>query len=85
MTPYPSPTALRRFDGKAVPLPVVRAVWAAVTRRPQASIRELAIETGIAYSRAGDALRILRDAGYIAHCPGTARARVVVVGLYPRP
>jgi hypothetical protein len=85
MPAHPSPTALRRYDGKAVPLAVVRAVWAAVTASPQASTRELAQACGIAYSRSGDALRILCEAGYIAHRAGASRARVVIVGLYERP
>jgi hypothetical protein len=70
--------------GRPVSLTLVRRVWGAVTRRPCASVRLLAAETGMAYSTVAAALRVLRAAGYIAYTDGVQGARVIVVGLYER-
>lgn len=59
-----------------------RRVWAALTRRPQASIRELAASLELSYGHVNDALNVLRDAGYIDGPYGSSRARTVLVPLH---
>ncbi len=57
----------------------IRAVWAAVTRQPNASVRELAAELRIGYGRVAESLRALAAFGYIEIAPGRTRARRIVV------
>lgn len=57
----------------------VQRVWAAVTRTPCASVRELACASGLTYGHTSGILRLLRDAGYIDFAPASARARTIVV------
>jgi len=57
-----------------------RAVWVAVSSRPQASIRELRHMCGLGSTHAVvKALQRLEQAGYIEHVAGKSRARRVVV------
>lgn len=56
-----------------------RAVWAAVTRSPQAPIGELARASGLSYTNTAKYLRQLRDLGYIAFDSGQQRARTILV------
>jgi hypothetical protein len=60
---------------------LTRRVWAAVTRTPCATTKALARELGQAnsWSSVAAALRILRDAGYIAFEDGAKNARQVIV------
>lgn len=57
----------------------IRKVWAAVTRQPRASVRELAEELGSSFSAVSASIRFLTDAGYIEHERGACRARRIVV------
>lgn len=75
--PYTSRCA-RRY-GTHVTFANARRVWAAVTRRPTATVRELADDAGLPFGTVGAALRMLRDAGYIEFDPCTGRARRVLV------
>lgn len=61
---------------------LIRRAWAAVTRDPTAHTRALAVAAGLkasSFSSVAGALRILRDAGYIAYTKGTKGARTIVV------
>jgi predicted transcriptional regulator len=60
----------------------IRQVWAAVTRNPRASKRELSEELGLSFGAIGGALRFLKDAGYIEFPKGACRAITVVVPFY---
>ena len=60
----------------------IRAVWAAVSKQPCASVRELADMAGYSsYGLVGEALRYLRACGYIEFEDHTKRARRVVLPL----
>jgi DNA-binding MarR family transcriptional regulator len=68
--------------GLGVSLRMLRNVWAAVSRTPRASVRELAQVAGCSQSVAAAALRALVLAGYVTHAgSGTGRSRHVVVPL----
>jgi predicted transcriptional regulator len=56
-----------------------RRVWAAITKKPHASHREIARVTGIALSTVNDALHRLRDAGYISFNDGQVRTTQIIV------
>lgn len=59
-----------------------RRVWAYVSVRPQATIREMGRALGIGYATVAAALRCLRDVyGYIDYPDRSAGARVVRVPL----
>lgn len=60
-------------------LNTMRRVWAAISRTPQATIRELADELGMSYGHVSDTLAKL---GYVEHPYGSARARTVDVRLH---
>lgn len=53
----------------------IRQVWAAVSKTPCAPVRELGQRLGFHYSGVAVALRVLRDAGYVAFESGNAGAR----------
>jgi len=54
-------------------------IWAALTRRPRASLDELAALSGLPRSTVHDAVYALRDAGYIDFEDGAKRARHVLI------
>lgn len=56
----------------------VRRVWAAVTKHPQMTLRELSDETGLAFGPVGAALRMLRAAGYIDFEPNRTGRTIIV-------
>lgn len=58
-----------------------RRVWAAVTRRPCATLRELGAEVGMAPSVVLRHLRALRGLGYVEFEDGRQQGRRIVVGL----
>lgn len=57
----------------------IRVVWDAVTRTPQASVREIGERIGLSFGCVATALRFLNDAGYVVFAPGSARARTIIV------
>jgi DNA-binding MarR family transcriptional regulator len=59
-----------------------RRVWAAITRDPSASIRELSRTTDLHVLEVQRAIDTLEAAGYITRVPHKSRARVVVVPFY---
>ena len=63
---------------RSVSLPVIRAVWRAVSARPHASSRELGDELRHSNSTIAAALWHLEQAGYIER-PGGAAARALRV------
>lgn len=74
--------ALQARYGVAPSDAYTRRVWAAVTRTPRASTKELAVAVGSpasSYGTVAAALRILRDAGYISFADGARRARKIVI------
>jgi predicted transcriptional regulator len=74
--------ATRAHYGAAPSAQFVRKVWAAVTRTPRASVKELAVAVGAPESSFGNvsaALRMLRDAGYIAFNNHAKLARRILV------
>jgi DNA-binding MarR family transcriptional regulator len=62
----------------------VRSVWAALTRNPQASMRELQAATGLGSVAVQQAVQELVRQGYVRWPRRTARAAVVVVPLIER-
>lgn len=72
---YASYTSVRR----QVPFDQIRRVWDAITRKPQAHVRDIAEELGIQFSIVTDALHILRDADYIAFERGKQHARTILI------
>jgi len=62
----------------------VRAVWGVVTKRPQASVREIEAATGLHSRAVQDALIELDRIGYVRRTARTARSAVVVVPLISR-
>lgn len=75
-------TRTRRMNkryGMEVSDTLIRRVWAAVTRTPQASVRELAGELEMGFGTVATALRFLRDCGYIRHQHRACRARTIVI------
>lgn len=67
------------YQTSAPRLSHVRAIWAAVTYDPTATLSELRAITGLSNATIGRALHALRFAGYIDFDPSRARARVVLV------
>lgn len=68
--------------GSAPSLAFIRRVWAAVSRQPGASAKELALAIGApesSYGTVAASLRVLRDAGYVAFNDREGRARRVIV------
>lgn len=59
-----------------------RVMWAAVTRKPHASVRELAAMIGRCVSIAQKQLNHLRKAGYIEWDDGTMRSRRIIVPFH---
>jgi DNA-binding transcriptional ArsR family regulator len=57
----------------------MRRVWAAVTRTPCATVRQLGAQIGMPYGSVSVALRLLRDAGYVHFEDRAGRARTVIV------
>jgi predicted ArsR family transcriptional regulator len=68
-----------KYDHRRPSTATARRVWAAVTRRPQATVRELADELGLSHDHVNDALAML---GYVEHEAGDSRARTVIVPLH---
>ena len=70
----------RALSKQLVSRATTRRVWAALTRDPQASYRELAEQVGVQskYTVRCAVIR-LRDIGYIEFAPGRERARRVLV------
>ena len=56
-----------------------RIVWATVTKRPRASIDEIASAARVPRSTVRDALHALRRAGHIDYKDGSRRARTILV------
>jgi hypothetical protein len=57
-----------------------RRVWAAVSCQPQATVRELAVLSGVkSQGTVRLHLRFLRDAGYIDFQDGAERARRIIL------
>jgi DNA-binding transcriptional MocR family regulator len=79
MTPTPVETTLYAY-GEPIGRAFVRRVWAAVTRTPNASLRELADSLGAQFGNVSRAIKVLRDAGYIT-IEGE-RARRVLIPFY---
>lgn len=75
-------TAFQQTYGTHLTMRNVRRVWAAATRTPRASKRELAARLDLSYGAVTGALRFLRDAGYIDFPPGGCRAITVLVPLH---
>lgn len=68
--------------GSAPSVAYIRRVWAAVSRQPGASTKELALALGSpesSYGTVAASLRVLRDAGYISFNDRESRARRVLV------
>jgi biotin operon repressor len=63
----------------------IRSIWAAVTKTPQASCREIAASLGIGFSTVATAIRFLHDCGYVEIEHGQSRGRRVVVPFYSIP
>lgn len=68
----------------------LRAVWAAVSATPGASIRQIAGETGYCMATVHAAINELEAAGYIArhhgpHLAGTRATRVLIPFLVVKP
>lgn len=64
-----------------------RLVWAAVSRNPTATSRQLAEATGLGHSTVRDRLKYLEHCGYIQKEPGkggTRRVRVPLLELERR-
>jgi predicted transcriptional regulator len=57
----------------------IRRVWAAITRNPNASNRELARTVGLSFGAIAGALRFLKDASYITFPKGRRRAITVLI------
>jgi predicted transcriptional regulator len=74
-----SRTALPCYGQSYPSVGTLRRVWAAVTHTPCASVRELATRLDMAHGHVSRALRLLRDAGYIAFADRACRARTVIV------
>lgn len=70
---------------RPVALRSIRAVWAAITADPPATIHELSARLDISRSTIYSAIRLLRAAGYIVEPPRSARARRVVVPFFEVP
>ena len=64
---------------KPVSFTAARLVWAAVSRRPQATVRDLATEVKLGYSTVAQALLVLRDAGYIEFTPQRCGCRKIII------
>jgi hypothetical protein len=60
---------------------LTRRVWAVVTQRPNAPVRQIAAKLGSAgsYSNVAAALHLLRDAGYIAFDDRTTNTRQILL------
>lgn len=72
-----------QYGRECIPDRLIRRVWAAVTCDPSISVRELATHLGYAsWADVAIALRVLRNAGYIAFEDRAARARTVLVPLH---
>lgn len=68
-----------KHDHRTPSITTARRVWAAITRRPQATVRELADELGLSHGHVNDTLAML---GYVEHEAGASRARTVVVPFH---
>lgn len=66
---------------KPVSFSTVRLVWGAVSRRPLATVRDLADELSLGYSTVAQALLVLRDAGYIEFTPKRCGCRKIIIPL----
>jgi predicted transcriptional regulator len=73
--PVPRVLPLRRALRPAT----VRKVWAAVTRTPNASMRELACRLDLCPDTVCVAIQTLHVIGYITYEPGTVGARRVLI------
>jgi len=74
--------ALRMTDRTYQPArSTTRAVWRAVSARPNASYRELADDCQIAWSQVCAAMKELIRLGYVEQTPGRCRARRVLVPM----
>ena len=65
-TPAPSPAT-------------IRAVWAAVTRQPRATLMQLTAACGKSDTTVWHALRVLRARGYIDYPARTRCARTIII------
>lgn len=76
-----SPTQQRY--GQHVTTAQARAVWAALTREPRATVERLHIVTGLARRTCYAAIRMLHDTGYIEAEPHLfGQPRRVIVPFY---
>lgn len=75
-------TAMQERFGTHLRPRQIRRVWAAVTRNPRASKRELSEELGLSFGAIGGALRLLKDAGYINFPKRKSRAITVIVPFF---
>lgn len=73
---------MQRRYGMEISDRLIRHVWAAVTRTPQASCRELGASLGIGFGTVAAAIRFLHDCGYVETEYGQSRGRRVVVPFY---
>lgn len=70
---------MQTANGYLVSFRAARAVWAAVSKDPQAGVRELTNELGLAIGTVNGALHLLRDLGYVQFDTGSQGARTIVV------
>lgn len=60
----------------------IRRVWAAITRNPNASNRELARIVGLSFGAVSGALRLLKDEDYITFPKGRRRAITILIPFF---
>lgn len=70
---------LRHVPQNYVSPQAAREVWAAITARSDASMRQLSAQTGLSSATVKRSLDMLRAAGYVEFEDGEARARRVIV------
>lgn len=75
----------RAAAGGALPLALVRDVWALVTRSPQLGMRPIGDRLGVSSSQVSRAMRFLRDAGYIEFEDKVCGTRRIIVPLIEVP
>lgn len=64
------------------PLHITRAVWAAVSQQPNATLAQLNRRLGLSDSMVWRALRTLRTLGYIDYPEHTRCARTIVIPFH---
>ncbi len=74
-------TKTHRLFGNHVRIQDARTVWAHLSGHPNDSLRSIAAQVGLSFSRVGACVRYLVAAGYVEHLPRSARARRVIIPL----